>query len=472
MGPSVALAGKRLHSGPGPACEPRSRWPCQLADWQGKEGGRGNSFPGLPNLSPMSKPGPSGYPAGMTMTLADILAPITPEQFFADYYDKQPLHVVGGAAKFASVLSWRGINRLLDQTHIWSSQSLKLVMDGNAVPPEQYCTRATGRDGAALQQPDSRLVAQWVSRGASVVMNDVDSLTPGLAAVSDALEQAGLGKAQANVYISWQSHKAFPSHFDTHDVWAVQVEGEKSWNLWEGRAEWPIAHPVFRSLGQAHHEQAKGRLRAKVTVKAGDLLYLPRGWYHDALAEAPASVHIAYGVSAPMGMDVMNILSERVLYDAIFRQPLPRQDGTAAARFALTSRAAQLGQRLAELTRDPKVMEVLTKFVADYHYRRGGNDLLAARGLAEALAPEAAGGGDSPAFRIVAPGAKAVRRGADWVLKTAAGNAALSPPEAEAANWLLARRDVTEAELRAAHPAVDAAGLLQRLAGGGLLASA
>ena len=88
-------------------------------------------------------------------------------------------------------------------------------------------------------------------------MNDVDSLSPGLAGVSEALEGAGLGKAQANVYVSFQSHKAFPAHYDTHDVWAVQVEGEKTWNIWEGRADYPLPHPVFRSQGQAHHEQAR-----------------------------------------------------------------------------------------------------------------------------------------------------------------------------------------------------------------------
>ena len=35
-------------------------------------------------------------------------------------------------------------------------------------------------------------------------------------------------------------------------------------------------------------------------------------------------------------MDLLNILLERALYDAEFRKPLPRQDGTAAAKFALT----------------------------------------------------------------------------------------------------------------------------------------
>jgi ribosomal protein L16 Arg81 hydroxylase len=407
----------------------------------------------------------------MTLTLADLLAPLTPEQFFAEYHDRKPLHLSGTPAKFAAALSWRQINRLLDMTHIWSGQSLQLVMDGTPVPPEQYCGRATSRDNQPVPQPEAARVRDWVRRGASLVLNDVDSLTPGMAAISQALEAAGLGKAQANVYISWQSHKAFPAHYDTHDVWAVQVEGEKAWNLWEGRAEWPIAHPVFRSLGQAHHEAAKGRLRERVLMRPGDLLYLPRGWYHDALAEAPASVHIAYGAHAPLGMDLLNILLERALYDVEFRKPLPRQDGSAAARFALTSRAGQLGARLAELCREPKVMEVLEKFVADYRFQRGGNDLLAARGLAPpAGAP--AGDAEAPAFRVVAAGAKPVRRGADWVLKTGQGLLPLSPPEAEAAGWLLARPDVAEPELRAAHPGVDAAALLARLSDAGLLVAA
>ncbi len=409
----------------------------------------------------------------MTMTLADLLAPVTPERFFAEFHDRQPLHVRGTPEKFAAVLSWRGLNRLLDMTHAWSSHSLQLYVDGNRIPAEQYCVRATGRDAnEALMQPVVARVQEWVRRGASIVMNDVDSLGPGLAAVSAALEAAGLGKAQGNVYISWQSIKAFPAHYDTHDVWAVQVEGEKTWNVWEGRADWPIAHPVFRAPGQAQHEQAKRGLRAKVLMKPGDLLYLPRGWYHDALAEAPASVHIAYGVHAPLGMDLMNILVERALYEVEFRKPLPRQDGSAAAKFALTSRAAQLGQRVAELCRDPKVMEVLERYVADYRFERGGYDLLAARGIAPAAAPAAATAEEAPSFRVLAQGAKPVRRGADWVLKTPQGALPLAPPEAEAAGWLLARPDVAEPELRAAHPGVDAAALIARLREAGLLAAA
>ncbi|WP_137178962.1 JmjC domain-containing protein [Roseomonas sp. AR75] len=407
----------------------------------------------------------------MIADLAALLAPMTPERFFAEYYDRQPLHVRGTPGKFAQVLSWRQINRLLDMTHIWTGTSLKMVLDSQTIPPEQFCTRALGRDGAQVLQPDAKLVQAWIAKGASVVMNDVDSLTPGLASVSHALEEAGLGKSQANVYISWQSHKAFKTHYDTHDVWAVQVEGEKDWNIWEGRAEWPIPHPVFKGLPQAHHDQARGTLRGVVTLKPGDLLYLPRGWYHDALAEAPSSVHIAYGVHAPLGMDLLNILLERALHDPEFRRPLPRQDGTSPAKFALTQRAGLLGQRIAEFAKEPKVMEALAQFVAQYHFTRGGYDILAARGIGGGEQPAEAADG-APSFRVVAAGAKPVRRGAEWVVKTAAGALPLTGPEAEAAGWLLARNDVTAPELAKAHPAVEADALLGKLAGAGLLAPA
>ncbi|EHL97695.1 hypothetical protein HMPREF9946_04043 [Acetobacteraceae bacterium AT-5844] len=133
--------------------------------------------------------------------------------------------------------------------------------------------------------------------------------------------------------------------------------------------------------------------------------------------------------------------------------PLPRQDGTAAARFALTSRAAQLGQRLSKLTRNRKAMEVLGKFTADYRYRCGGNDLLAD------AAPAATEGEGSATFHILTPGTKAP-----------SATLPLAPAEAEAAGWLLSRNDVAEAKLRAAHPAIDATGLLAKLAGAGVLA--
>ncbi|MFN8981264.1 MAG: cupin domain-containing protein [Alphaproteobacteria bacterium] len=393
----------------------------------------------------------------MINTLADILAPMAPEHFFAEYYDQQPLHLPGAAGKFADVLDWAAINRLLGMTHIWSERSLKVVLDSTTIPAAQYSQSAMSRDGATMLQPIAAKVQEWVARGASVVMNDVDSLTPGLAGVSTALEGAGLGKAQANIYISWQSHKAFHAHYDTHDVWAVQVEGEKIWNIWEGRAEWPVAHAIFRNQGQEFHEKAKGALRFKAHLKKGDLLYLPRGWYHDALAEAPNSVHIAYGVHAAMGVDFMGLLTERAFHDAEFRKPLPRQDGSAAAKYALTQRTSLLGQRIAEWSRDPKFLQAVENFLTQYRYQRGGYDLLAARGTAPATES-----GGAQVFRV-RPNVKTVRRGADYGLRTDTGVLAITAQEVEPAAWIITQPSITEASLALACPGVNAAALIEKL---------
>ena len=123
------------------------------------------------------RPGICYTERAMTLTLADLLAPVTPEQFFAEYHDRKPLHVRGGLAKFAQVLSWRQINRLLDMTHIWSGHSLQLVMDGTPVPPEQYCGRATSRDNAHVLQPEAAKVREaYADRDNAALRAENDAL--------------------------------------------------------------------------------------------------------------------------------------------------------------------------------------------------------------------------------------------------------------------------------------------------------
>ncbi len=213
--------------------------------------------------------------AAMTASIrefAEILHPVTPEAFFAEYHDKKPLHVPGTPEKFASIMSWRVLNDLLNMTAAWSANSLHLMLDKEEVPPARYCRPAVDRTGARVMQPDASRVMALVRQGASLVANDVDTLTPGLAAAADAFEAALGAKAQANVYCSWRERQAFDTHFDTHDVYACHMEGEKVWRIYETRVETPIAHPLYKSLGQAHHDKAKGKVLRQVTLRPGDLL--------------------------------------------------------------------------------------------------------------------------------------------------------------------------------------------------------
>jgi ribosomal protein L16 Arg81 hydroxylase len=71
-------------------------------------------------------------------------------------------------------------------------------------------------------------------------------------------------------------------------------------------------------------------------MKPGDLLYLPRGQYHYALADDGGCIHIAFGVTYPIGIDVVSYLFERMIAD-----PLSRGTSRAADAAALAAHLAR-----------------------------------------------------------------------------------------------------------------------------------
>jgi hypothetical protein len=160
---------------------------------------------------------------------------------------------------------------------------------------------------------------------------------------------------------------------------------------------------------------------------------------------------------AAMGVDFIGLLTERAFHDAEFRKPLPRQDGSAAAKYALTQRASLLGQRIGEWTRDPKFLQAVENFLVHYRYERGGYDLLAARGAA----PAAEVGG-AQTFRV-RPNVKTVRRGTDYGLRTEMGVLPITAQEVEPAAWIIAQPSITETSLALACPGTNTAALIEKL---------
>lgn len=298
------------------------------------------------------------------MTLDEIMAPLGAERFLNDHLGRAPLHLQGPPAKFQAVMNWDVLNRLLGATTIWSAQSMVVVIDKEPVAPATFCEPAPGRDGHTVLRPDPSRVKALLARGATLVLNDIDQLTPELSALARALEERLGGKVQANLYLSSKRRQGFRAHFDFHDVFAVHVMGEKTWMVFEGRADHPIKHPSFEGWPQERHEAAKGALWREVRLKPGDLLYLPRGQYHYALADDGACVHIAFGVTYPIGMDAVSYAFERLIAEAAGRQNLPRERG------ALKGRLAEIGAALARTLADERAVEDLLRFQAGFRWPR------------------------------------------------------------------------------------------------------
>ncbi len=262
-------------------------------------------------------------------TFATLLAPMTEEEFFRDYHGKKPLHIKGGATKFKGACNWEAVSTLVSQNGIWSAASLELALEGKKLDPAAYCRPGLDRDNRTNQLVDLEAVRHYLQRGASLVLNDVTSLTPGIADIARTLGDNFGANVQTNLYCSWQSWQGFSTHFDLHDVWAVHLEGRKEWNIYSKHFTNPIPHPRFRGLGSDFHKAHHGPVTAKVMLEPGDLLYIPRGWYHDALAQSEATMHLSFGVTPVIGLDVISQLFESAIEHDDLRADLPLQIGRA-----------------------------------------------------------------------------------------------------------------------------------------------
>lgn len=307
----------------------------------------------------------------MTTLLDSLLAPLGRDAFFRDYFGRKHLHVKGSPERSAAILTLAGLNGLMSMTSVWSPQTLKVMMDRNPVPVPDYCSRtlALGGDGTALR-PDPDLVQRWIGKGASVILNDVDALSPGVRQFANELQEATGGRSQANVYFSMSQHQAFGPHCDVHEVFAVHCNGEKLWNIYENREDTPINHPSFQ-FGDAERERRAGKVAEQVHMQPGDLLYIPRGLYHDALASQNGALHIAFGVTMPKPLDLLGIIWEAAVLDPEMRADLPHK----ADRAALGKLLKKMGRKVEAILAGKAAEQAAVKAVDAWPYAFKSYDL-------------------------------------------------------------------------------------------------
>ncbi len=373
-------------------------------------------------------------------TFADLIAPFDEETFFRDYHKKQYLHIPApDPDKLSDVMSWDKLSDILNMSGVWSSNTLKLFLDTEPVPVQRYCRPIEDRDKRMSQQPISELVKDWLRQGASLVCNGVDSLQPGIRSAANALERRLGGRMQSNLYCSWAQRKAFPPHFDTHEVFALHVEGEKVWRIFEGRVENPTAGPRFQQMPQEEKDALRGEQIDEITMRPGDLLYIPRGLFHDALASSDGCVHLSFGITHVLGGDILTVLFEQALADAAFRtdRPLP-DEGEAAFEAWLED----LMDRVVTLGRTRGFKDAVSAMKPADTIHRGGYD----------LPGEIIGTSSGEKYGLAAPNVSVTARDGQPVLRFGNKGVPVPPGMAEPLRWIVKRQVFYTSDFDAAFP--------------------
>lgn len=280
------------------------------------------------------------------MDLAELIAPLPVERFLSEFWLRRPVHIRAQPDRSRpGIIGWDRLNTLLGQRAHWDADHLKLVMNSRSVPEEHYLDNVAGF-GGVRQLANPAKVEAFLAMGASLVANEVQDAAPDIRALTDALGRRFGARAWGNLYASFRGVQAFASHCDTHEVFALHCAGEKRWRLYANPATSPIDTPAGDEA-QAIIDAAKGPVILDVVLKPGDVLYIPRGWYHDAIASAEASLHLTIGVLPHTAQVLFGLLQGIAMQDPLFRDYLP--DARADNGDALATHLMVLMQRLSTI---------------------------------------------------------------------------------------------------------------------------
>jgi ribosomal protein L16 Arg81 hydroxylase len=361
-----------------------------------------------------------------SLTFRRLIAPIDGDAFLRNHYRREALYISGPEGKLSGLFSWEDLNAILAMSTIWSDATLELAIDGKRIPTRAYCYEGTTRDNERGQIPDYHQVHSHLERGATLALNQIARLTPGLREVVQSLEAVFGAPAHAVAFCSFNSVAGYFSHFDTTNAFACHIAGRKIWRVYEGRHENASGHTHGHgsAMTREQHAEARGEVLMEIEMTPGDVLYIPHGQYHDAIATSEASLHITFGVRHMAVQDFLNRLLPDLSGDPFFRSHLPAYDDAAGRQKTGEAVAARLAQVLA----DGNVLAGLRDFLQGKAFERESAFQFPSRGRA-------------PIYRVRWPGRRLEKEGRACRLTGPDGAClvALDGAKADAAAWIYER---------------------------------
>lgn len=281
-----------------------------------------------------------------------FIEPFPVDRFLAENYDLRPLHIAGadGPEWRKSLFDWTQLGDLLDIVFQWRSGGLKMIMDSRPVGAEHYTALREAAEGP-VARPDRGLVHEMMALGATLVLDGVEDAVGDLRALCGMLGRRFAAKSGVNVYASQTGVQGFASHCDPHEVFAVQCQGEKTWRIYANRADRPMAGPLDGD--QMAIERTKGNTLMEVCMRPGDVLYIPRGFYHDALAQSEPSLHLTFGVQPLYGVGLLDLIKDAAAEMPEMRSYLPDASDKNAIRASLE----KFAEAVVELIRSDGIVE-------------------------------------------------------------------------------------------------------------------
>jgi ribosomal protein L16 Arg81 hydroxylase len=253
-----------------------------------------------------------------TFTLAGLLRPVPEADFLARIFQKDFLHVPGPPDKFHRLFTWDDLNRILEE-HRLEPPLVMLRKDGQDIDPDEYLDHITTPYENTLPVLNAGKLAALMREGATLSLHEMHWIHRPLSVLLGNLGRQFTGPCDVILFASFGSTRAIAPHEDGDDQFILQLAGHKHWQVYGPNEPNPIRKPIWHESTQPKRPPIwEGMLTA------GDVLYLPRGWWHEVRSVNEPSLHLTVGLPVNTPMDLIHWALPVLAKQDVLRENLPR----------------------------------------------------------------------------------------------------------------------------------------------------
>ena len=227
--------------------------------------------------------------------LSRLLA--VPQAEFADrHWSREPLlsRASDLPMPFDDLFSGEAVDELVSERGL-RTPFLRMARDGTTLEDRSF-TRGGGIGAAIGDQASDDAVLRHFADGATLVLQGLHRTWRPIIDFSQALAGELGHPVQVNAYVTPPENTGFSDHYDVHDVFVLQIAGEKRWRIRPPVHELPLRDEPWTARRGAVEEATQDQPLIEETFAPGDCLYLPRGYLHSATALGGTSIHLTIGV--------------------------------------------------------------------------------------------------------------------------------------------------------------------------------
>ncbi|MCD9123635.1 JmjC domain-containing protein [Cupriavidus sp. UGS-1] len=219
------------------------------------------------------------------------------EAFMASCHGGTFLRMQASGPELRQLFSWDDLNDSLSCNRLTNDRLRLSTERDHDIVNRRAFRPVRDRFGRRTDQLVISELHRLMEEGVTAVLEAVNELAP---PVEKFTEQMGgtLGvRSSANAYMSFGSTSGFGRHNDDHDVIVIQIDGRKKWTFFQS------PNGYRHALVTETSDQEALKAGETITVSRGDILFIPKGTWHDVISIGEPSLHLTVSLVYPTVSD-------------------------------------------------------------------------------------------------------------------------------------------------------------------------